>query len=153
MADREGEQHGRGQETRGRDGRAEALRDDHGVEARQAQTAGGLGHEERRHAELREAAPDRPGVTALGDAAHGVEGDFAGEEAAHAVREHVLLFGESELHAAPSLRIFGSRGMPRPRSLMMFFWIWLVPPPMIRPRKYMYWFCQLPPSRSSGLSP
>ena len=32
---------------------------------------------------------------------------------------------------------FGSRGIPRPRSEMMFFWIWLDPPPMMRPRSYM----------------
>ena len=45
---------------------------------------------------------------------------------------------------------FGSRGRPRPRSAMMFFWIWAVPPPMMRPRVNMCWRCQRPWLRSRG---
>ena len=58
--------------------------------------------------------------------------------APQAVLHRALLFTQSEIHqrALPvcgATANFGSRGMPRPRSAMMFFWICAVPPPMIRP--------------------
>src|SRR3546814_7891154 len=65
--------------------------------------------------------------------------EFA-QQARHAFRQHLLFLRKSEVHPCPpcadgplgrSRR--GSRGMLRPRSEMMFFWIWAVPPPMIRP--------------------
>jgi hypothetical protein len=37
----------------------------------------------------------------------------------------------------PGATALGSRGSPRPRSAMMFFWICEVPPPMISPTSYM----------------
>ncbi len=43
----------------------------------------------------------------------------------------------SEKSMAQAAAGFGSRGRPRPRSAMMFFWICAVPPPMIRPKSNM----------------
>src|SRR3546814_17527327 len=60
--------------------------------------------------------------------------EFA-QQARHAFRQHLLFLRKSEVHHCPpcadgplgrSRR--GSRGMLRPRSEMMFFWIWAVPP-------------------------
>ena len=44
----------------------------------------------------------------------------------------------------------GSRGMPSPRSAMMFFWICEVPPPMMRPSENMKSSGQIPLSRTRG---
>ena len=69
----------------------------------------------------------------LGKAANPIKGRPLAQIGIEAVLEQDLFRRQSEFHqAAPA--VLGSRGRPRPRSAMMFFWIWLVPPPMIRPR-------------------
>ena len=47
------------------------------------------------------------------------------EKAINVVRQGYLFFRKSELHLGSLARFsnLGSRGIPRPRSLMMFFWI------------------------------
>ena len=68
--------------------------------------------------------------------AHALERADALQRAVDALLHHLLVGGEAEFHRQ-AFAAFGSRGMPRPRSEMMFFWICAVPPPMIRPRSNM----------------
>ena len=80
-----------------------------------------------------------PPVASGGEGAGTLQPAGPGEEPGQGVLQHDLLFGESEFHGVSpqALASLGSRGMSSPRSAMMFFWICEVPPPMIRPRKYM----------------
>src|SRR6266516_4119021 len=71
---------------------------------------------------------------------------LAHEELARRALERLLLLGEPEVDHFPR----GSRGMPSPRSAMMFFWICEVPPPMMRPSEYMKSVGHTPPSRARG---
>ena len=59
--------------------------------------------------------------------------DLRIEVAPEVLLQQPLLLREPEVHRYP----LGSRGMPRPRSEMMFFWIWAVPPPMMSPSENM----------------
>ena len=86
---------------------------------------------------------------AFGALTHMVERAGVGEASRDCIAQHLLVLRQSEIHqaapcfwraatAAPcsagaGLASLGSRGISRPRSAMMFFWICAVPPPMIRP--------------------
>ncbi len=62
-------------------------------------------------------------------------GQIRGQCSDDAVLHHALVCRQGKIHQAAMT--FGSRGRPRPRSAMMFFWICAVPPPIIRPRSNM----------------
>ena len=128
---------------------AERGRDHRGVEHTEAGSAELLGHEAAHHAEPGQLLP-RVAIEALAGVAqlaHARDRQALGEEAPHGVVEQALLVRECEVHYAR-----GSRGMPRPRSAMMFFWICAVPPPMISPSWNIQWNSQRPPSRARAES-
>ena len=113
----------------------------------EAAAALGLGHQHARDAELGERAPDRAvvGAVLFAQLAHALDRHLIREEAAHRLVEQELIFRESEIHESlppQALAGLGSRGSPRPRSAMMFFWICAVPPPMIKPSEKIEWACQ-----------
>ena len=147
--------HGRGEERARRRGVAERLRDERGVEQREPAAAVRLGHEDPRRAELGEPAPDRAVVRAVGVAqlAHARDRHAVAQERRARSASSRRWSSESPksmlvMPCTPSLRDFGSRGSPSPRSAMMFFWICAVPPPMIRPSAKNECACQKPRSRS-----
>ena len=88
-------------------------------------------------AEIGEAGPDvGPQVRWIAaEAADPVQGSGLRPGPAEALLHHPLVVGQGEIHQTTTS--FGSRGRPSPRSEMMFFWIWAVPPPMISPKSNM----------------
>ncbi len=80
-------------------------------------------NDETRHADLDETVPEilRAALAAVGKAACARQTRVVGEEARERVAKEFLFLRESEFHDQASLLNFGSFGMPRPRSLMMFF--------------------------------
>ena len=145
----DGRHHRRAQERSGRHGPGEGLGGDGRVEERQAASTVLLGNQDSRDAELGEPLPERAVMPRrrLHDLAHAGDRRLGVEIAPYALLEQPLLFRQSEIHQFRPFSDLGSRGMPSPRSLMMFFWIWAVPPPMIRPSENMYWNCHIPPLR------
>ena len=110
-----------------------------GFQRLQAHAAVLLGHQQAGHAQRGQAGHHivGPGFAAIGEPAHTVQGRLVAQKAVDAVDQQRLFGRQAELHGSlldGRQASLGSRGMPSPRSLMMFFWIWLVPPPMIRPR-------------------
>ena len=92
-----------------------------------------LGYQQAGQAELGQTFPQF-GIEAATDlcmAAQCCDRDAIGQKTAQRIREQALLLAEGEFHQA--LAIFGSRGRSRPRSAIMFFWMLLEPPPIIRP--------------------
>ena len=105
---------------------ADQLEGQHQLDGGRAHAAVLLGHQQRVHALLGQAAPQcqRGGVVALGPGAGGADAVGAGQQPAQGRREVLLLGGGDEPHRpAP----FGSRGRPRMRSAPMLRWISLVP--------------------------
>ena len=93
-------------------------------------------YQQAREAELYQTFPQF-GIEAaadLGMAAKCFDRHAIRQQTAQRIREQALLLAEGEFHQA--LAIFGSRGRSRPRSAMMFFWMLLEPPPIIRPTSY-----------------
>jgi hypothetical protein len=144
-----GRHDGRGEKGGRRHRMTQRLGDECGIQEREPAAVLRLGHQDARHAELGQRAPDRAVVRAVLPAqlAHALDGHLVREEAPQRLVEEKLIFRESEVHDVPlsSAQAFaglGSRGSPSPRSAMMFFWIWAVPPPMISPREKIEWACQ-----------
>ena len=131
----------RAQQRRGRDPRPDRFPDEGGVEQGEAEAAVSLADHQPGDPELGQRRPGfaRDRTFAGGEGADAVERRDVGENPGDALLEHALFAGEGEIHQTLALSGagLGSRGMPRPRSEMMFFWIWAVPPPMIRPRSNM----------------
>ena len=82
-----------------------------------------FGDDEPGHAEFDQTFPEilRATFTAVGEATRTRQAGVIGEEFRQRVAQGFLFLRESEFHDQASLLIFGSFGMPRPRSLMMFF--------------------------------
>ena len=119
----------------------EGLGYDARVEERQAASVVLRGHEHAGDAQLGQLRPegDHPvRRLRLGQLASASDRHLFVEKAPDAVLEQPLLVGESEVHQPCPSTNFGSRGIPSPRSEMMFFWIWAVPPPMMSPIVNMY---------------
>jgi hypothetical protein len=121
-----GGRHDRGsQERSGRHRPGEGLGGDRRVEQRQAAATVLLGNQDSRHTELGQPLPEwavMPGWR-LHDLAHARDRRLGFEIAPYALLEQPLLFRQSEIHQFRPFSNLGSRGMPSPRSLMMFFWI------------------------------
>ena len=113
---------------------AQRLRHHAGIERSHADATVRRWNQQRRHAQFRQPGNQiaGPSLVTAGKAAHPLERRALAQIVVQRVAQQRLFGGQSEFHQASPAR--GSRGMPSPRSLMMFFWIWLVPPPMIRPR-------------------
>src|SRR5437016_8597549 len=145
----EGVDHELGRQERPRGGRAaELLEHQRQVEGREPEPAVRLRHDEPHPAELGHLGVERARhpVRHLRGLAHERGRALAREELARRALERLLLIGEPEVDHFPR----GSRGMPSPRSAMMFFWICEVPPPMMRPSEYMKSVGHTPPSRAHG---
>ena len=134
-----------------RDGIAELLGHSGGIEHCHPEPVMLLGNHHSPNADF---AQRRTHVVAEGNRAlrafaHMIERTSISKSAADRVAEHLLVLRKSEIHqaaplfcplatavacsAAGGVANLGSRGISSPRSAMMFFWIWAVPPPMIRP--------------------
>src|SRR5688572_2668756 len=114
------------------------------LERAEAEAARVLRDEYAHPAELGHLAvePARHAVLAGRTVAHEERRTLACEELACAPLERLLIGGEPEVDHAGR----GSRGSPRPRSAMMFFCTWAVPPPMMSPSANMKSSGQSPPS-------
>ena len=136
---------------------AEALGGHGRIENAEPRAAVPLRHGEPGNA-LRDEAGPQLGVVAVagrGDGAAALHRQAVGEEAPQRGLQHLLLLGEGELHGSGPRRwrtAFGSRGRPRPRSPMMFFWMLVEPPPIMRPMSYMLSMCQAVASSVSAAS-
>jgi hypothetical protein len=111
---------------------------EHRVEERESVAAVRLGHQGSERAELGELRVKRR-VVRIGRVrdlprARGRVGLV--EKPPDGVLQKPLFVRKTEIHGQAA---FGSRGRPRPRSPMMFFWICAVPPPMIRPSENIHW--------------
>ena len=102
---------------------AERLCNHRRIERGQSDAAVRFRNDETRHAEVDETVPEIlcAALAAVGEAARARETRVVGEKARQRVAEEFLFLRESEFHDQASLLSFGSFGMPRPRSLMMFF--------------------------------
>ena len=103
-------------------------------------TAVGFVDQQAGHTQLSQRRPyvGRARLLLFGKQARAREWRVIGQQARDTLGQQGLFVGKSEIHGRFSSQAsFGSRGMPSPRSAMMFFWICAVPPPMMRPRKYM----------------
>ncbi len=118
--ERQRRQHSRAEERGRRDGRAQRLRRDRGFTPQAAML---LGDQQPRQAKLGEPAPEvgRGRLALVGEPAHPLQRRKLLQSLADAGLQQLLVFREREPHQA--LAALGSRGMPRPRSEMMFFWI------------------------------
>ena len=124
-----------GHERHRREPVAKRLRSHTGIERAKTHATVFGRDDQTRQADLIEPGDDLGGPTfvLVCKAANPIKGRPLAKIGIEAVLEQDLFRRQSEFHqAAPA--VLGSRGRPRPRSAMMFFWIWLVPPPMIRPR-------------------
>ena len=110
-----------------------------GLHHAEAKTAMLLSDQQAGQAKLGQAAPEvgRGLLLLVGEPPHPLQRRERLQRLGDAGLQQLLVLGKCEPHDVQAFAALGSRGMPRPRSEMMFFWIWAVPPPMIRPRSNM----------------
>ena len=131
-----GEGHGRGGVSQGLGGGG-------GVEHAEAGTAKPFRHEQAGQTEIGQAVPEvfLEAMAGFGQCPQPLHRQAVFEEVAQGVIELALFQAETEFHQPLPIVAwvwtFGSRGRSRPRSPMMFFWMLLDPPPIIRPTSYM----------------
>src|SRR5262249_55293432 len=90
-----------------------------------------------------------------GDGAAAPHRQAIGQEAPERSLEHLLLLRERAIVAAwlpGAAGALGSRGSPSPRSPMMFFWMLVEPPPIMRPMSYILSMCHAVASSVSAAS-
>jgi len=102
---------------------AERLRDGCRIEHREANATVLFGDDESGHADFGQTFPEilRANFAAVGESTCARQACVINEEFRQRIPQGFLFFRQSKFHAQASLLIFGSFGMPRPRSLMMFF--------------------------------
>ena len=125
QADRQGRHHGGGYERHRRYAAAKFFGNDRCLQQAQAGAAELFRYQQAGHAQGAEFGPDAfiHGGAGLRRLPHRVQFRDARKHALKAVADQFLFFRESEIHLCNSYvpTALGSRGMPRPRSEMMFF--------------------------------
>ena len=120
---------------------AEYLGDDRSFDKTQTDTPVCFGNQQTANANVDQALPDISVVGLDCKIPHARQRCRRVQVLVNGVDQQHLFFRETKFHdyffSACAVMTWGSRGMPRPRSLMMFFCICEVPPPMMRPRKNM----------------